>query len=133
MPARTPAECDIQVIQAVNAGDLESAVALYEPEAAVVSPTGETVTGIPAIRKVLASFIAMKPTINIAVPLVVESGDTAVLHSKWSLKGTDDNGDAVESEGNGIEVVRRQADGTWKFIIDNPFGPDIIATGETLI
>ena len=133
MPARTPAECDIQVIEAVNAGDLESAVALYEPEAAVVSPKGATVTGTEAIREVLTSFIAMKPPISIEVPSVVQSGDTAVLHSKWSLKGTDASGNSVESAGNGIEVVRRQADGTWKFIIDNPFGPDLIAAGETLL
>ena len=132
MPARTPAECDIQVIAAVTAGDLETAVALYESEAAVVSPSGETVTGIPAIREVLSSFIAMKPTLTLEVPLVVQSGDTAVLHSKWALKGTDGDGNAVDTKGNGVEVVRRQTDGTWKFIIDNPFGTDIIGTGETL-
>jgi ketosteroid isomerase-like protein len=135
MPARTPADCDIQVTAAVNAGDLETAVALYESGAAVVSPSGETVTGIPAIREVLSSFIAMKPTLTIEVPLVVESGDTAVLHSKWALKGTDGDGNAVDTEGNGVEVVRRQTDGTWKFIIDNPFGTDITgitATRETL-
>ena len=132
MPARTPAECDIQVIAAVNAGDLETAVALYESEAAVVSPSGETVTGIPAIREVLSSFIAMKPTLTLEVPLVVQSGDTAVLHSKWALKGTDENCNAIDTEGNGVEVVRRQTDGTWKFIIDNPFGTDIIRASETL-
>lgn len=128
MSARTPTECDLKVIEAVNAGDLESAVALYESGAAVVSPSGETVTGIPAVREVLSSFIALKPIINIEVPLVVESGNTAVLYSKWTLNGTDETGNSVVSDGNGIEVVRRQSDGTWKFIIDNPFGLDIIGS-----
>jgi hypothetical protein len=30
----------------------------------------------------------------------------------------------VSMSGNGIEVVRRQSDGTWLFVIDNPAGAD---------
>ena len=122
MPARTPAECDFQVAAAVNAGDLDAAVALYEPEAALLPEPGKTVIGLPAIREALIPFAAMKATLTIEVPLVVEAGDTAVLHSKWAMKGTDEAGRSIDMEGNGVEIVRRQADGTWKFIIDNPWG-----------
>ena len=122
MAANTPAECDFQVAAAVNAGDLDAAVALYEPEAALLPEPGKTVVGLPAIREALTSFAAMNATLTIEVPLVVEAGDTAVLHSNWAMKGTDGAGNAVDMQGNGVEIVRRQADGTWKFIIDNPWG-----------
>ena len=122
MPAQTPADCDIQLTQAVNAGDLEAAVSLYEPEATFVSEPGKTVTGLSAIREVMTEFIASNPTLTIEVPFVAQSGDTAMLHSQWTMKGTDADGKAIDMEGKGVEIVRRQADGTWKFLIDNPWG-----------
>lgn len=122
MPANRPEQCDILIAQAISSGDIEAAVALYEPRATFVAEPGQPVTGIAAIREVMAGFLAMKPTLNIEVPLVVESGDTALLNSKWTLTGTGPDGSAVNMEGQGVEVVRRQANGTWLFVIDNPWG-----------
>ena len=51
--------------------------------------------------------------------VAVEGGKTVYLSGQV---GWDENGNTVEMEGNGVEIVRRQADGTWKFIIDNPWG-----------
>jgi ketosteroid isomerase-like protein len=31
------------------------------------------------------------------------------------------HGSAVDLGGNTTEVVRRQADGTWRYVIDDPF------------
>ena len=122
MPARTPADVDLLLIAAINGGNIDSAVALYEPGAAFVSEPGITVTGTEAIREVLSRFIAMKPNLTIEVTLVVESGDTALLHSKFTGSGTDPEGKPADFTGQGIEVVRRQSDGTWLFVIDNPLG-----------
>ena len=122
MPAQTPAECDIQVIQALNARDLDRAMSLYEAEATFVAEPGKPVTGAKAVREVMAGFIASEPTLTIEVPFVAQSGDTALLHSKWTMKSLDETGNVIEMAGTGVEVVRRQADGTWKFIIDNPWG-----------
>ena len=121
MPARTPADADHQVIAAVNAGDLDAAVDLYESGATFMAEPGKPASGTAAIREVIAGFIAMKPTMTIEVPIVVESGDIALLHSRWTPKGTGPDGSPVEMAMQGTEVVHRQADGTWKFIIDNPF------------
>ena len=122
MPARTPADVDLQLIAAINVGDVDCAVGYYEPGATLVSERGTTVTGTEAIREVLSRFMAIRPNMSIKVPLVIESGDTALVHSKWTTVGTDADGNRVDFAGQGTEVVRRQADGTWLFIIDNPFG-----------
>ena len=50
---------------------------------------------------------------------MIESGDTALLHAKWTSVGTDAAGNRVDVAGQSTEVVRRQADGTWLFVIDN--------------
>ena len=121
MPAKNPADVNHQVTAAINAGDIDAAVAMYEPGATFVAEPGKPVIGTAAIREVMTGFMAMKPTMTMEVPIVVESGDTALLHSRWTLKGTAPDGSPVEMEMQGTEVVRRQANGNWLFVIDNPF------------
>ncbi len=121
MPARTPEDADLLVIEALNAGDVEAALAFYEPDATFVPEPGAAATGLEAIRAVLNGFLALKPRMTIAVSQVTEAGDLALLCSRWTLTGTGPDGSPVELAGQGAEVVRRQADGTWKFVIDNPF------------
>jgi uncharacterized protein (TIGR02246 family) len=123
MPARKPEECDTLLAEAVNRGDLEAAVALYEPNASFVQEPGKVVTGHAAIREVMQGFLAVKPKLTIEVN-ATQSGDIALLRSKWSLSGTGPDGKPMQMGGNGTEVVRRQADGTWLFVIDNPAGAD---------
>jgi ketosteroid isomerase-like protein len=38
------------------------------------------------------------------------------------VNGTDVNGNAIALAGQTSDVVRRQTDGTWLLIIDNPYG-----------
>ena len=123
MPARRPEECDTLLCEALNRGDLEGAVALYEADAAFVQEPGKVVRGHAAVRGAMQGFLAIKPKFTISVN-AVENGDIAMLRSKWSVSGTGPDGKPVAMSGNGSEVVRRQADGTWKFIIDNPAGAD---------
>ena len=125
MPARKPEECDTLLVEAINRGDLETAVALYEPNASFVQDSGQVVTGLSAIREVMQSFVALKPKFTIEVK-AVQSGDgnLALLRGKWSATGTGPDGKPVTISGNSTEVVRRQPDGTWRFIIDNPRGAD---------
>ena len=121
MPAHKPEEADLLVIEALNAGDVETALTFYEPDATFVPAPGKAATGLPAIREVLNGFVALRPRLTIEVPQVVESGDLALLCSRWTLKGTGPDGSPVDLAGQGAEVVRRQVDGTWRFVIDNPF------------
>lgn len=121
MPARTPDDVVRQIIAAVNTGDIEAALALYEPGATFVPEPGKAVTGVDAIRGELNGFLALKPQITIQVQQAVESGDLALVCSRWTLKGTDPDGSTVELAGLGADIVRRQQDGTWRFVVDNPF------------
>jgi len=100
-------------------------VALYEPNASFVQESGEIATGRVAIREVAQGFLAIKPKFAIEVK-AVHSGDgnLALTRAKWSATGTDPNGQPVTIAGNSTEVVRRQPDGTWLFVIDHPQGAD---------
>jgi uncharacterized protein (TIGR02246 family) len=123
MAARKPEDCDYLLVEAINKGDLETAVALYEPGASFVQESGQVVTGRAAIREVMQGFVALKPKFTIEVK-AVQSGDLALLRGKWSVTGKNPDGTPLAMSGNSTEVVRRQPDGTWLFVIDNPRGAD---------
>lgn len=50
----------------------------------------------------------------------LEAGDVAVGRSEWSIK---DNG-TMKVAAKGIELLKRQPDGTWKGLIDHAFGAE---------
>ena len=99
-------------------------LALYEPTATFVPQPGHSTSGIEAVRGALQQYLALKGTLKMATTYVVESGDMALLRGKWLLQGTGPDGKPVEMGGNSIEILRRQSDGSWCFVIDHPLGAE---------
>jgi uncharacterized protein (TIGR02246 family) len=122
MPGRTPADCHTQWLQAFNAGDLAQMLTFYEPECLIIPEPGTVLTGTDAVRQVLQGFLALKGTMEMRPRPVLQCGDLALLVSDWTLAGTAADGSPVSVGGTTADVVRRQADGTWRFAIDNPLG-----------
>ena len=122
MPARTPEEAHELFSKYFTAGDLEALMSLYEPGATLVPQPGPAVSGHAAIREAMIGFLALKPEFHLQPGKVVQAGDIALIFAKWTLKGTDPEGNAVETAGQTSDVVRRQADGSWLFVIDIPHG-----------
>jgi ketosteroid isomerase-like protein len=50
--------------------------------------------------------------------------DLALVIGVWSFDGTAPYGIAVRLEAKNADVLRRQSDGSWRFVIDNPWGTD---------
>jgi ketosteroid isomerase-like protein len=48
----------------------------------------------------------------------------AVLHGSWIVEPSPGIGDVVATQGVSTEVIRKQADGTWLFVVDNPHTPE---------
>jgi ketosteroid isomerase-like protein len=66
----------------------------------------------------------MKGTLDLKVTRVLEAGGLALVAGVWSFTGTGPDGAPVRLTGHNADVLRRQGDGSWRFVIDNPWGPD---------
>lgn len=121
-----PPDVVARLCAAINRCDIETAMTLYEPEAALVAQPGNVVIGTKALRDALAGFIALKPTITTEAHRLIQAGDVALYCSKWSLRGTDPQGKALWMEGRSADVLRRQPGGVWLIAVDNPWGADIL-------
>jgi uncharacterized protein (TIGR02246 family) len=127
VPAYTPEELEQRFAEAFNAGDVDGAVALYEPSAILMlQPGGEPVRGTEAIREALGGFFTMfgeSPKIDFHSGKAFQAGeDLALVLFRWTLTGTGQDGAPLEMAGQSSDVVRQQSDGSWRFVIDNPFG-----------
>lgn len=127
MPARNPAEVDALFAAALNAGDLDALVALYEPGAALMPSPGTVVNGTAAIREALAGFLAAKPSMSLDARTLAQAGDVALVSAAWQLSLTGPDGKPATMSGKSVEVARRQPDGRWLFAIDFPFGAEAAA------
>ena len=126
MPAQTPEQVHRLFQEAFNAGDAEALMALYEPEAVLVVQSGQTVAGADQVREALGGFLALKGTITLTTKDVVQGGDLALMAGRWSLSGTGPDGQPVTLGGVTAEVVRRGADGGWRYVLDNPWGDQMM-------
>ena|SRR5215813_2766988 len=122
MPAYQLEEIHDLFAQALNAGDIDTLLSLYEPEAIVSPQPGQALTGRAAIREALTGYLAQKPKFTLHSRSVIQAGDIALLRSRWTISETDADGNTIEYEVKPTLVARRQLDGAWQVIIDNPSG-----------
>ncbi len=122
MPARTPEDCDRLFEEYVNTGDVEAVVGLYEEGGSLVQHDGGVATGHAAIRGIITRLVGIQPKLRNDVVRVIQVGeDLALVYNDWSMSAKGRDGNPIERAGKAIEVVRRQADGTWRFVIDDPY------------
>ena len=53
---------------------------------------------------------------------VLEADGVALVVNRWNLTGTGPDGAPVEMAGVSSDVIRRQSDGTWRILVDDPWG-----------
>lgn len=122
MSNHTPEEALHSIVESMNTGKIESLMMLYEPEACFVSQPGQIVKDQQGIRQNLQGFVNMKGKLESNVKRVFQTSNLALVISEWSFNGTGTDGNPVNLTGTATDVLRQQSDGTWRIIIDNPWG-----------
>jgi uncharacterized protein (TIGR02246 family) len=110
-----------RVERAFNAGDSDGLVSLYEPDACMVNPDGSIVIGHDAIPEIWAGFISLGGRITLTTRYAIEMGNIALLSNQWNFVSDD-----TKASSTTAEVARRQSDGGWLYVIDNPYGGEMV-------
>jgi ketosteroid isomerase-like protein len=125
MPESRAEELHQQFAEAFNSGRIEPVLALYEPGATLAgSPSDRDAKGLAAIRETFERLLNLHWKMAIETRYCLQAGELALLSGKWHLTGKGPDGKPIDREGQSIEVVRRQPDGRWLYLIDHPFGAD---------
>jgi uncharacterized protein (TIGR02246 family) len=121
MPAQKPEECDALFEKYVNEGNLDALVDLYEPDATLCVPPGQTAVGTEAIRAALKPMIDAGFQVKMNISQTIVSGEVGACYNEWTGSAKGPDGNTVAFNGKAIEICHRQPDGTWKFAIDDPY------------
>jgi ketosteroid isomerase-like protein len=122
MSTATPEQVLESIVTGINSGNLDGLLPLYESEAAFATRPGTLAPGAPGIRDALGGFISMNGKLDLEVIRVLEVDDLALVIGTWSFNGVGPDGEPVQLAAENADVLRRQTDGTWRFVIDNPWG-----------
>ena len=120
----TPKQLLEAVVEGINTGNHELLLSLYEPGAAFASRPGSLARGLGDICEALDGFIALNGKLDLEVKRVLEVSNLALVVGEWSFAGTGPDGEPVKLAAENADVLRRQADGSWRFVIDNPWGTE---------
>jgi len=104
----------------VHAGDLDALLSLYEPDAVFMPEPDVILATRGEIRAALGAMLSLKPAMVVNPGEVLVAGDVALVQNDWSMTGTAPDGTTITQGGRSADVVRRQADGTWRVLIDRP-------------
>jgi ketosteroid isomerase-like protein len=96
-------------------GDIDSLLSIYDPEVAFLNQANEVKKGKSELKQELAPFAAAKVIFDFSIKQVIRSGDIALMHTQWKVSSPQ------QMTLYAIEVARRQPDGTWCWLIGDPF------------
>ncbi len=124
MAVMRPEDMNAAFAEAVNSGDVGRAMTLYDPEALLAPRPGERASGLDEIGAALDELLALGGTMVSRNVWCMQVGELALLQGEWHLSGTSPDGSPLELSSRTAEVVRRQPDGSWLYVIDHAFGAD---------
>ncbi|MFF6883091.1 YybH family protein [Streptomyces sp. NPDC012421] len=108
--AMRPEDITRLFVERSNEGDAAGVAALYAEDAVLAYPPGELTVGREAIRGLWAKVLAHRPRFEQEEPLAtLVNGDIALTSTP-----------PKDGAGARAQVVRRQPDGSWLRVLDQP-------------
>lgn len=121
--ADTPSQLMTLFAERASGGDADGLLALYEPGAVFEPQFGVVLRGVDEIRPALTELAALRPRIDyVGEPDVVIVDDIAVVSNTWAMTAQLPDGSVHREGGVSADVLRRQHDGSWLVLIDQPRG-----------
>jgi ketosteroid isomerase-like protein len=110
-----PQDMNRTFAQARNAGDVDGLLSLFEPNA-VIQEVERRCASTEELRAHLKWLIALGGEMVSENNFAVEAGDLALLRADYAIY----QDGKITITGSSAEVVRRQSDGRWLYVIDYP-------------
>jgi len=115
LTARSPEEICRLFQKYMTKGDIDLVLSLNDKDVVFLNQSNEPKRGKEALRNELAPFASAKTSFDFNIKQVIQAGDIALTHTEWNVSSPH------QMFLYAIEVARRQSDGSWRWIIGDPF------------
>jgi uncharacterized protein (TIGR02246 family) len=117
---------------AFNAGDAAAVMALFTDDGVLMPPDRAPLTGKEGIRWGLrTAFGLYAAKISAEAPVIEVAGDRAFARRKYTMTLTGKTGGAeMDLVANWLDILKRQADGSWKIALEMVVGDRRLPTGN---
>ena len=116
----------LEMTSAFHKKDINGVMGSYEPQAVIVFEPEKPVSDPQAIREGFYSFFAVNPLFEYLGHEVFINGNLAIHFAPWVMNGKAPDGTEIKQSGLSVAVLRKQPDGTWLMVFDNPFGQHLL-------
>ena len=114
-----PHDLHILFSQYLHEQNLEGLGTLYDENAMFIQGKDQKpIFGRENIKEALKPYLASPGKVEKISESIYENGDTALVKLEWRL--TTEEGEITE--GTGLGVAKKKADGKWVYVIENPYG-----------
>lgn len=118
----------------IVAKDVDGIIALHEPDAAIVDWDLSVIRGHANIRAFYVEWFKSNPVLTVTPMQTTVAGGqkglfgrvlnrTASVMGHYSLTQDAPEGGQVTFTGQFCDIVRQQKDGSWLYVMDNPYPP----------
>jgi ketosteroid isomerase-like protein len=106
--------------------DIARVMDSYETPAQVAFEPGVPISDPAVLEQMFTGMAAANPVFDYADHEVIVTGDIALHIAPWNMTAKTPDGQDFQQSGLSVAVLRRQEDGSWKMVIDNPHGARLI-------
>lgn len=111
-----------KMVYAFQNKDIDGVLTTYEENAIVMFEPQKPVQGKENLRAAFTQFVGMNPQYAFSGHEVYISGEIATHIAPWKMVGQMPDGTKIEQNGLSIAILRKQPNGNWLLIQDNPHG-----------
>ena len=108
--------------QALNAGDLDRLLRLYDPQACIRTSEGPVVECADLISRELNNLISAKAHLENRLRQLFRRGEVALIVVDYTLQINTPDGQRIAIEGTATNVLEHTPEHGWRMIIANPEG-----------
>lgn len=112
-----------EMTQAFQNKNIDRVMTSYEPTATVVFEPKSPISDRAQIEAMFVGMASVSPVFTYASGHeIIVNGDLAMHIAPWEMTGSAPDGQEINQSGLSVAILRKQSDGRWTIVIDNPHG-----------
>lgn len=111
-----------EMTKAFQNKNIDRVMASYEPNATIVFEPEAPISDAKVLREMFTKMSMVNPRFTYSGHEVFITGNVATHIAPWKMTGKAPDGTPINQSGLSVAVLRKQKNGQWLIIMDNPHG-----------